>query len=86
VVPYDITLVTDSQVESQTAASGVVNTYDVLYTATFPPGPDNQPRPYSSELQVPKTGGDVVANIQAAVEAAITEVEAIYALGGTPPA
>jgi len=86
VVPYEITLVTSSQQESPAAASGFVNTYDVLYTATFPPGADGQPRLFSDELQVPKSGTNPVSAIQAAVEKALAEVEQIYALGGVLPA
>lgn len=85
-VPYTITLVTSSQQESPAAASGFINTYDVSYTATFPAGADGQPRSYSDELQVPKSGTNPVGAIQAAVEAALAEVEQIYALGGTLPA
>jgi hypothetical protein len=85
-VPYTITLVQDSQEESSASTTGVVNTYDVLFTATFPPGADGQPRIYSSELQVAKQGDNVVGRIQQAVEAQLAEVGTIYALGGAPPA
>ena len=71
-VPYAITLVTDSQEED--AAQNIVNTYEVTYTV---PALNS----YTSQVVVPKTGGDPVAAISAAVDASVTQVEAIYALG-----
>jgi len=76
VPPYNITLVTDSQEEDPTTQN-IVNTFEVNF---------NVPSlNYVSTVTVPKTGGDTVANIQTAVEAAIAQVQAIYALGTPPP-
>ncbi len=78
VPPYQITLVSDSQVEDPTTQD-IVNTFDVNFAVPS--------LNYVSTISVPKTGGDVVGAIQTAVETAVGEVVAIYALGtATPPA
>ena len=76
VPPYDIDLVTDSQEEN--AQQNIVNTYEVTYSVPSLNG-------YTSQVTAPKGGADPVADIKAAVEAAIGQVQAIYALGQAPP-
>jgi hypothetical protein len=76
VPPYDITLVTDSQEEN--TAQNIVNTYEVTYTVPSLNG-------YTSQVTAPKDLADPVGAIKTAVEAAISQVQAIYNLGAAPP-
>ena len=75
---YQITSVQDSQ-EEDPLTQDVVNTYDVFFAI-----PD---KGYAADVQVPKGSADVVAAVQAAVEAEVSLVEAIFALStSTTPA
>lgn len=82
--PYTITRVTDSQ-EENPATENIVNTFEVSFTATFPPAPDGTERVYTSVITVPKVSDNTVAAVKTAVENALAEVAAVYALGTPPP-
>jgi hypothetical protein len=76
---YLITGVQDSQEEDPTTQD-VLNTYDVFFSIPS--------KGYAADVQVPKASANVVAAVQAAIEAEVNRVEAIFALStaATPAA